>query len=130
MKKSEKSVFSFNAFQMRFCVLDLGAAQFKVASAPNKKFKIVPFRDIKSVDVKHLGVDPTANKDFLYTFQIVCTTRKYNMGTPDAETREMWISAMSVLFEFRLMQNEKQKLIHGIPLGSKVSIPQQVEKKS
>ena len=64
MKKSEKAMFRFNNFQTRYCVLDLGAAQFKIASAPNKKFKIVPFRDIKSIEIPYDLEDPTANKEY------------------------------------------------------------------
>jgi hypothetical protein len=41
MKKSESAMFSFNDFQMRYCILDLNAAQFKIAAAPNKKFKVI-----------------------------------------------------------------------------------------
>jgi hypothetical protein len=84
---------------------------------------VIHFRDIKSLNVRYTEADPYADKEHPYTFQVVCASRSFLLGSSTVEGRDMWLKPFNVLFEFREKQSQKSKLIQGIPLGSKIAIP-------
>ena len=67
-KKNSKAIFSFSSFVLRYFVLDLSEAQFRIASGPKKKFKIVQFRDIISVEIVSEEKDQKYDNDYQYPF--------------------------------------------------------------
>ncbi len=73
--------------------------------------------------MRYVEADPYAEKDHPYTFQLMCAARSFQLGAHTELDRDMWMKPFNVLFEFREKQNQKQKLIQGIPIGSKIAIP-------
>lgn len=84
---------------MRYFVLDLNTAQLKYSSAPNKKGKVILFRDIKSINVIHEDKNPYADSDYPYSFDVNTYSRDYYLASSTKNERDMWINGFRVLFE-------------------------------
>jgi hypothetical protein len=118
-RTSEKSFLQQNTFLVRYFVLDMNSAVFKFASSPQKKFKVIAFRDIKEVIIQKEERDINSTS-YPYMFLVVSTARKFILGAKSYEDRKAWVDGFNVLFEYRERINDKQKLLHQIPQNGRV----------
>ena len=81
--------------------MDITSALLTFSHAPNKKGKVLLFRDMTCIRIDHSDKDPYGDKDYPYAFVLQTVSRDYFFGCSTRVEREMWVNGFNVLFEYR-----------------------------